>query len=243
MIAGTSALAMLSASADPQVQLDAARVYVAEKVIPPQTPLAPASGYQHAKIRIGYLSSDLCSHAVSILTAELYELHDRNKVEVFAFSWTHEDGTPLRARVVKAMDHYIKIAAMSDEEAANCIRSYEIDILVDLHGLTSGTRPNILSYRPAPIQLTYLGFPGTTALPCIDYVIADKFVFPQELQAYFTERPVYMPHSFQINDRQRAIGVKPTRSSCGLPEDAFVFAHLTIIIKLPKKFSPVGCVF
>jgi len=223
MLETTSALAMLSASSDPQQQLDAARRFVAEKVLPPQAPLAPEGGYDHARLRIGYLSSDLCSHAVSILTAELYELHDRDRVEVFAFSWSREDGTPLRARVVKAMDHYIPITALGDEEAAQLIRSHEIDVLVDLHGLTMGTRPDILSYRPAPVQLTYLGFPGPTALPCIDYVIADRFVLPPELAAFFTERPLYMPESFQINDRQRAIAATPTRASVGLPEDAFVF--------------------
>jgi predicted O-linked N-acetylglucosamine transferase (SPINDLY family)/glycosyltransferase involved in cell wall biosynthesis len=235
MVDATSALAMLSASGDPQEQLDAARRFITEKVLPATMPLAPTDGYSHDKLRIGYLSSDLCSHAVSILTAELYELHDRSRVEVFAFSWSNEDGTPLRARVVKAMDHYISIAAMSDEEAARCIRSHEIDILVDLHGLTLGTRPDILSWRPAPVQMTYLGFPGSTALPCIDYVIADEFVLPPELVPYFTERPLYMPNSFQINDRQRQIGPRPTRASCGLPDDAFVFCSFNNNFKFTEE--------
>ncbi|WP_395404482.1 tetratricopeptide repeat protein [Pseudoduganella sp. UC29_106] len=224
MVDATSALAMLSASDDPQVQLEAARRFVAEKVIPPVEPaLAPAEGYQHKRIRIGYLSSDLCSHAVSILTAELYELHDRQHFEVYAFSWTREDGTPLRARVKAAMDHYIRIDTMTDEEAAQCIRAHEIDVLIDLHGLTLGTRPNILSYRPAPVQLTYLGFPGTTALPCIDYVIADRFVLPEHLAPFMSEQPLYVPECFQINDRKREIGPRPTRADVGLPDDAFVF--------------------
>jgi predicted O-linked N-acetylglucosamine transferase (SPINDLY family) len=235
MVDNTSALAMLSASADPAQQLAAARRFVAEKVMPPTTPLAPADGYAHQRLRIGYLSSDLQAHAVSILTAELYELHDRSKVEVYAFSWSHEDGTPLRARVVQAMDHYIRIGAMSDEEAARCIRSHEIDILVDLHGLTLGTRPDILSWRPAPVQLTYLGFPGPTALPCIDYVLADEFVLPPELAPYFTEKPLYLPHTFQINDRQRAIGPRPSRADCGLPDDAFVFCSFNNNFKITEE--------
>ncbi len=235
MVDATSALAMLSASGDPQMQLDAARRFVSEKVLAPTVPLAPGDGYCHDKLRIGYLSSDLCSHAVSILTAELYELHDRNRVEVFAFSWSREDGTPLRARVVKAMDHYISIAAMSDEEAARCIRAHEIDILVDLHGLTLGTRPDILSWRPAPVQMTYLGFPGSTALPCIDYVIADRFVLPPELAPHFTERALYMPNSFQINDRQREIGPRPTRASCALPDDGFIFCSFNNNFKFTEE--------
>lgn len=240
MTNATSALAMLSASSDPEAQLNASRRFVSENVIPAAAEtLAPAKGYAHKKLRVGYLSSDLCSHAVSILTAELYELHDRTRFDVYAFSWSREDGTPLRARIVKAMDHYIPIAELSDEQAARCIRSHEIDILVDLHGLTLGTRPNILSWRPAPVQITYLGFPGPTALPCIDYVIADKFVLPPELTPYFTERALYMPNSFQINDRQREIGERPTRTSCGLPEDAFVFCSFNNNFKITEEVFDV----
>jgi predicted O-linked N-acetylglucosamine transferase (SPINDLY family)/SAM-dependent methyltransferase len=223
MLEGTSALAMLSASDDPAQQLAAARRFVADKVNAAVAPLTGAYGYGHSRLRIGYLSSDFCSHAVSILTAELYELHDRSKVEVYAFSWSREDGSPLRARVVKAMDHYIRIDAMTDEQAARTIRAHEIDILVDLHGLTLGARPNILAYRPAPVQMTYLGFPGSTGLPGIDYVVADEFLITPEMAAHFSEQPLYMPDAFQINDRQRPIAPTPTRASVSLPDDAFVF--------------------
>jgi len=223
MIDGTSALAMLSASNDPAQQLAAARRFVNEKVNAAVAPLTGAHGYGHSRLRIGYLSSDFCSHAVSILTAELYELHDRSKFEIYAFSWSREDGSPIRARVVKAMDHYIRIDALTDEQAARTIRAHEIDILVDLHGLTLGARPNILAFRPAPVQLTYLGFPGTTGLPGIDYVLADEFLITPEMAKDFTEKPLYLPDTFQINDRQRAIAPTPTRASVNLPDDAFVF--------------------
>jgi predicted O-linked N-acetylglucosamine transferase (SPINDLY family) len=231
----TSALAMLGASPAPAEQLAASRHFVEEKVAGGMPHLAPPAGYAHARIRVGYLSSDLCSHAVSILTAELYELHDRARVDVYAFSWSREDNTPLRARVVGAMDHYIRIDAMTDEEAARCIRAHEIDILVDLHGLTLGARADILGWRPAPVQLTWLGFPGPTAIPGVDYVVADAFVLPPELEPHFTERPLRMPHTFQINDRQRAIGATPTRAASGLPEDAFVFCSFNSNF----KFTPV----
>lgn len=234
METATSALATLSASDDPATQLAASRRYVEEKVLHGVAPLAPPEGYVHPRLRVGYLSSDLHSHAVAILTAELYELHNREQVEVFAFCWSNEDGSPLRARVVRAMDHLIRIDAMSDRQAAEAIRSHEIDVLVDLHGLTLGTRPDILSYRPAPVQITWLGFPGPTALPCIDYVVADEFVLPPELAPFFTEKPLYMPHTFQINDRQRAIGATPTRAGCGLPEDKFVFCSFNN----NHKFTP-----
>jgi len=230
----TSALAMLGASPDPAEQLAASRHFVERKVHPAPEQLAPAAGHAHRRMRIGYLSSDLCSHAVSILTAELYELHDRSRVEVYAFSWSREDNSPLRARVVGAMDHYIRIDRMTDEEAARCIRAHEIDVLVDLHGLTLGARADILGWRPAPVQLTWLGFPGPTAIPGVDYVLADDFVLPPELEPHFTEKPLRMPHTFQINDRRRAIGTTPTRAASGLPDDAFVFCSFNSNF----KFTP-----
>jgi predicted O-linked N-acetylglucosamine transferase (SPINDLY family) len=234
----TSALAMLGASPDPAEQLDASRHFVERKVHAAPEQLAPAEGYAHRRIRIGYLSSDLCSHAVAILTAELYELHDRSRVEVYAFSWSREDNSPLRARVVGAMDHYIRIDRMTDEEAARCIRAHEIDVLVDLHGLTLGARADILGWRPAPVQLTWLGFPGPTAIPGIDYVVADDFVLPPELEPHFTEKPLRMPHTFQINDRRRAIGPTPTRAASGLPDDAFVFCSFNSNFKFtPEVFD------
>jgi len=234
----TSALAALGSAPDPAAQLAASRRFVEERVEADVAPLASPEGYAHRRIRVGYLSSDLCSHAVSILTAELYELHDRARVEVYAFSWSREDNSPLRARVVGAMDHYIRIDRMTDEEAAQCIRAHEIDVLVDLHGLTSGARPDILCRRPAPVQLTWLGFPGPTALPGIDYVVADAFVLPPELEPHFTERPLRMPHTFQINDRQRAIGATPTRAASGLPEDRFVFCSFNSNFKVtPEVFD------
>lgn len=238
LMAATSALAMLSASGDPAQQLAASRRFVEEKVIRDVPSLSGPQGYGHQRLRIGYLSSDFCSHAVSILTAELYGLHDRNRVEVYGFDWSNEDGSPLRARVIAGMDQHIRIHSLNDEQAARLIRSHEIDILVDLHGLTLGARPNILAYRPAPVQITWLGLPGPTALPEIDYVIADPFVLPPELEPYFTEKPLHMPRTFQINDRQRQVGPRPERAACGLPEDAFVFCAFNNNFKFnPEVFG------
>lgn len=236
LIEGTSALAMLSASDDPAQQLAAAQRHVGEKVLKNVPALSNREGYGHERLRIGYLSSDFCSHAVSILTAELYGLHDRAKVEVFGFCWSHEDGSPLRARVIAGMDHHIQIGALSDEEAARLIRAHEIDILVDLHGLTLNARHDILSYRPAPVQITWLGLPGPTGLPEIDYVISDRFVLPPELEPFFTEKPLHMPHTFQINDRQRSIGPRPTRQACALPADGFVFCCFNNNFKFNPEF-------
>ena len=238
MLAGTSALAMLSASDDPARQLAAATRFVEDKVLRGARPMTARRSYGHERLRIGYLSSDFCSHAVSILTAELYGLHDRSKVEVFGFCWSREDGSPLRARVIAGMDHHVRIGALSDEEAARLIRSHEIDILVDLHGLTQGTRHDILSHRPAPLQIAWLGFPGTTGLPEIDYVVSDRFVLPPELERFFTEKPLHMPQTFQINDSLRAIGPRPSKEACGLPRDAFVFCSFNNNFKFnPEMFG------
>ena len=231
---GTSALAMLSATNDPQEQLKNSLDFVEEKVTKnlPQLATAP---YNHDKIRIGYLSSDFRTHAVSLLTVELYELHDREKFEIYGFCFTPPDDSALRARVIAGMDKFISVADMTDEEAARCIHSHEIDLLIDLQGLTSGVRPNIIAYRPAPVQVTYLGFPGTTALPNVDYVIGDKFLIPPELETYFTETVLHMPRVFQVSDRKRPVGEKPTRASNNLPDDAFVFCCFNNNYKITEE--------
>jgi predicted O-linked N-acetylglucosamine transferase (SPINDLY family) len=219
----TSALAMLSVSDDPQEQLHAAKQFVEKKLAKDLPHLADGHGYGHAKLRIGYCSSDFCMHPVSMLTVELFELHDRDKFEVFAFCWSPEDGSFIRQRVKAAMDHFVPIHQLTDESAAQLIRLNEIDILVDLQGQTAGARANIFGYRPAPIQITYLGLPATTGLPFIDYVIADEFLIPQSEVELYTEKPLYMPNVYQVSDRKRVHGPCPTRASCGLPEHGFVF--------------------
>lgn len=223
MVHSTSALAMLSATDDPALQLEAARKFVRGKVRSDLPRLAPERGYAHERLRIGYLSSNFGLHAVTILTAEMYGLHDRKRFEVFGFSSSPDDNTEMARRVRGAMDHFTYIDKVSDEAAAAAIREAEIDVLIDLQGLTQGLRPNILSCRPAPVQITYLGFPGTTGLPWIDYVLADRYVIPEESARFFTEKPLYMPECFQVNDRERVIGPKSERRRYGLSEEAFVF--------------------
>lgn len=234
----TSALAMLSITDDPAVQLDAALRYTKKKVESNVPPIANPQGYSHRRIRIGYCSSDFCMHAVSLLTVELFELHDREHFETYGYCWSHEDGSAMRRRVIGAMDHFTRINQMTDEEAARKIRFDEIDILVDLQGQTSGARPNLLAYRPAPIQITYLGLPATTGLPSIDYVIADRFLIPEAIAPYYSEKPLYMPDVYQVSDRQREVGITPTRESCGLPTEGFVFCSFNNNYKFtPEVFD------
>jgi predicted O-linked N-acetylglucosamine transferase (SPINDLY family) len=234
MVEATSALAMLSAANDPALQLATAQRFVREKVPTNLPPMAPTEGYRHDRLRIGYLSSNLNLHAVTILTAEVYELHDRSRFEIYAFCWSPEDGTPMRARIRAAMDHLIRIDQMTDEQAARAIREAEIDILVDLQGLTSGCRASILAHKPAPVAVSWLGFPGTSGLPGVDYIIADRYLIPEELAQFYSEKPLYLPDCFQSNDRQRAAGPLPLRATYQLPEDAFVFCAFNH----NHKFSP-----
>ena len=238
MTRATSALAMLSISDDPAAQLAAAQRYVAKKVISNVPMLANPKGYGHSKIRIAYCSSDFSLHPVSMLTVEMFELHDREHFEVYAYCWSPQDGSAMRQRVINAMDHFIRIDHMTDEEAAQKIRADEIDILIDLQGQTAGARANMLAYRPAPVQVTYLGQPATTGLPSIDYVIADHFLIPDETKQFYSEKPLYMPDVYQVSDRKRQAGPKPSRQSCGLPAEGFVFCSFNNNYKLtPEVFD------
>ncbi|AKJ28531.1 tetratricopeptide repeat protein [Caldimonas brevitalea] len=223
LLMATSPLAMLSASDDPALQLLVAKQFVHERVPPVAQPLPPRGERRPGPIRIGYLSSDLCLHAVGLLTAELFELHDRHRFEVYGFCWTREDGSPLRQRLLSAMDHHVRIGHLDDRAAAEVIRAHDIDILVDLHGLTSGARPGILGLRPAPVQVSYLGFPGTSAVPGVDYVLCDRYVVPEELTPFMTEQPLYVRRCYQVSDRQREVAPTPQRATYGLPEDKFVY--------------------
>lgn len=221
---GTSALAAMGLHDDPAMQLLSAMRFVNDKVPKPSTtPLHLQAPPRSGKVRIGYLSGDLHHHAVGLLTAEMFELHDRSRFEVHAFCWTPESGSPQRQRILKALDHHVRLTGVDDFTAAKLIAQAGIDVLVDLQGLTSGARPGILGYRAAPVQVGYLGLPGTSALPGLDWMVADRYVMPPELLPYCTEKPIYLPHCYQVSDRKREIGPTPTRAACGLPEDAFVF--------------------
>lgn len=221
--AGTSALAMINISDDSQAQLDAALSYARRKVPADLPRLSPVQGYRHDRLRIAYCSGDFCTHPVAMLTVELFEHHDKAVVEVFAFCWSPNDGGPLRQRILNAVEHYVPVHDKSDDEIAALIRAYEIDILIDLQGQTSGAKTRMLAQRPAPIQITYLGLPATTGLPGIDYVIADRYLIPEEQVRYYSEKPLYMPGVYQVSDRKREHSLAPTRKACGLPARKLVF--------------------
>ena len=228
LLLGTSLLASMGMSDDPALQLLAAQRFVFEKVPkiagePLHQSVQPAGVQRTGRIKIGYLSGDLHLHAVGLLTPELFELHDRSRFEVHAFCWTPESAQPQRQRLLKATDHHVRLAGVDDFTAARLIAQAGIDVLVDLQGLTHGARPAILSHRPAPVQVSYLGLPGTSALPGVDYILADRYVMPPGLLPYCTEKPIYLPKCFQVSDRQREVAAPPLRATYHLPEQAFVY--------------------
>lgn len=178
----------------------------------------------HPLIRVAYLSGDFHTHATSFLIAELLELHDRSAFEVFGVSYGPDDGSALRRRVLCAFDEYLEAREKSDAEVAAWLCEREIDIAVDLKGYTAFSRPGIFAYRPAPVQVSYLGYPGTMAAPFIDYLVADRCVIPEAEERFYTEKIVFLPDSYQVNDRRRALSEETsTRTEAGLPADGFIF--------------------
>lgn len=190
------------------------------------------------KIRIGYFSADFRNHAVSILAAELFELHDKSKFEIIAFSFGEDDSSPMRSRLISSFDQFIDIRNLTDKDAAILSRELNIDIAVDLGGFTANNRTGIFAYRAAPIQISYLGYLGTMSTPYIDYLVADEVIIPPSHQNYYSEKIVYLP-SYQVNDSKRKISSKIfTRKELGIPEKSFVFCCFNDNYKiLPNTFQ------
>jgi protein O-GlcNAc transferase len=219
-----SAFTFLAISDCAELQLRCARTCAAEEL--PQSCRSSWSGerYRHEKIRVAYLSADFHQHATAVLTAGLFEAHDRQRLEITAISFGPHDCGAMRQRLVRAFDQFIDVRHMSDAQAAELLRTLEIDIAVDLKGYTADARPGILARRAAPIQVGYLGYPGTMGLEQIDYLLADRIVLPPEERTHYTEQVVYLPDCYQVNDACRAIGAHtPSRAALGLPASGFVF--------------------
>lgn len=176
------------------------------------------------KIRIGYFSSDFREHATSYLMAEVFEQHDRGQFEIFGFSYGLDTGDAMARRVASGMDRFFDVRGRTDKEAAAMAREAGVDIAVDLKGLTGESRTGIFAQRAAPIQVNYLGYPGTMGAAYMDYVIADRTVIPERSLKDYSERVVWLPDSYQPNDSKRRISDRPcTRATEGLPERGFVF--------------------
>ncbi|MFO1395978.1 MAG: tetratricopeptide repeat protein [Burkholderiales bacterium] len=210
-----------------------------ERHYPARAPLWRGERYAHERIRVAYLSADFHDHATAYLMAEVFERHDRARFETLAVSWGPATGTPLRKRLEAAFDTFIDVRERTDDDIARLLRERAIDIAVDLKGYTFEARLGILAQRPAPVQVTHLGFPGSLGAPYIDYFIADETVVPAAARAHYSEQVMWLPGSYQPNDRQRVIDDDtPPRRGHGLPEHGFVFCSFNNTYKIvPAQFD------
>jgi protein O-GlcNAc transferase len=205
-------------------------------------PLCAGRRYEGGKVRIGYLSADFRDHPVSQLLVETIELHDRERFEVFAYSYGVDDGSALRRRLQGAFDTFRDVAALPDGAVAQRIVDDGIQILVDLTGYTRNARLAITALRPAPIQVTWFGYPGTLGHPRLaDYLVGDAIVTPPAQREHFGEKLALMPHCFQPNDRKRAIGEKPMRQAMGLPATGFVLCCFNQSYKINAPMFDIWC--
>lgn len=215
-----------SFSGNPFVQRTAAELWLAKHSNQAgHTPFYPQPKPSGERIRVAYFSADFHSHPVAYLTSELFELHDKSQFELIAFSnGRAPECDPYRARVKAAFETWVDTVGCDEAEVLAVARELRIDIAVELTGLTQGGRIGTLMQRVAPVQMHYLGYPATTAALNIDYMIADEVLVPPHLQANYSERMLYLPHSFQVSDHQRPQASEPpSRTALGIPEDGFVF--------------------
>ena len=230
---------LLALNDDPLLHQRCAKIYTQNRA-----PFNPALGStlkqpKNEKIRIGYFSADFKNHATGYLMAELFELHDKNQFDLIGFSFGPVTNDEMRQRLKTTFDQFIEVGKKSDIEIAQLSRSLNIDIAVDLKGFTQDSRTGIFAHRAAPIQVNYLGYPGTMGAEYIDYIFADKTLIPADSQSFYSEKVVYLPNSYQVNDRKRAISDKQfTRQDLGLPENEFVFCCFNNNYKiLPATFA------
>lgn len=224
---------------DPALLHRCASTY-ASRVYPDRSQLLPAVSIRpEGRIRIGYVSGEFRQQATSILMVGLLEQHDRTRFEIFAFDNGRSDDSELRERIEDAVDEMVPIAGVDDLRAAALVRDRGIDILVNLNGFFGLERNGLFALRPAPVQVNYLGFPGTMGVPYMDYLIADRWVIPESDRKHYTESVVYLPDSYQANDSLRVISAEPlSRGDLGLPEAAFVFCSFNNTYKLvPEVFD------
>jgi predicted O-linked N-acetylglucosamine transferase (SPINDLY family) len=186
-----------------------------------------------AKIRVGYFSADFRVHPVALLSAGIFERHDRSKFEVIAFAFGPESNDEMRARLVKAFDRFVDVRQRTDVEAATLARDMGIDIAVDLNGITEHNRSGIFALRAAPIQVNFLGYPGTMGAGYMDYLIGDRTVIPRKYQDHYVEKIIYLPGSFIPFDSSYAIADKTfVRQELGLPPEGFVFCCFNNAFKI-----------
>lgn len=221
------------------LQLKCAQRYSADQ-FPAAAPLWDGTSYRHDRLRVAYLSADFADHPVAHLIVGVLERHDRNRFEIFGLSLVRDPAaSDLQSRIVKAFEHFHDVSEMSDREVAMLLRDFEIDVIVDLNGHTRGGRYGILAFRPAPVQISFLGFAGTSGAKYMDYLIGDAVAIPIPQAPHFSEKIIWMPHCFMPNDDGQPIAAAlPRRAALGLPDDGFIFCAFNNIYKInPAMFD------
>jgi protein O-GlcNAc transferase len=220
----TDPFIFLSIASSAREQYNCARQWISKRHPPIKTPAWNGEIYKHDRIRIGYVSADFQEHPVTYLLAGVFESHDKSMFDTTAISIGPSDNSAMRRRLEGAFESFLDAERLSDTDIVEKIRAAEIDVLVDLNGFTKNCRTNIFAHRPAPIQVNYLGYPGTIGAEFIDYIIADRTIIPISQQNDFAEKVAYFPDSCQASDSTRTISERTfTREECGLPNDGFVF--------------------
>lgn len=235
----TPPFAVLGMTDSAAVQRRAAEITVAARH-PAQMDLGPiARRSREGRIRIGYFSADYHEHATAYLMAELFERHDRDRFEVTAFSFGPHRDDSMRRRIAAAFDRFLDVRDKSDRDVALLSRSLGIDIAVDLKGFTQGQRIGIFAHRAAPVQVSYLGYPGTVGAPYMDYLVADETLIPQSCVRGYSEQIVWLPDSYQVNDSERTVANRVfARSELGLPDEGFVYCCFNNTFKItPATFD------
>ena len=231
--------ALMSLIDDPELQKKSSEIYINDKFPAPNFFPKFNCYLMHNKIRIGYFSADFHNHATMHLIAELFERHDKSQFELIAFSFGPDYQDEWRKKAISIFDQFIDVRNKTDIEITSLARELEIDIAVDLKGFTQYSRTAIFASRAAPIQVNYLGYPGTMGAEYIDYIIADRILIPEDKQKYYSEKIVYLPNSYQVNIKERSVSDKPIdRRGMGLPKDAFVFCSFNNNYKItPETFD------
>jgi predicted O-linked N-acetylglucosamine transferase (SPINDLY family) len=214
-------LAIPSSSED---QLQCAKLWIADRSPPSDKPIWRGERYYHDRVRVAYLSADFRQHPVSVSSVGMFECHDKSRFEITAISIGPNDKSKMRKRLGESVERFIDAKTYSDDQIVSLIKELEIDILIDLAGFTKDSRTNILARRSAPIQVNYLGYPGTMGASYIDYIIADRIVIPENQREFYAEKIVFLPNSYHVNDDKRFISDRAfTRNELGLPSAGFVF--------------------
>jgi protein O-GlcNAc transferase len=228
---------MLAVSSSAEAQLRAARLHAQHCSAPSVGPAALTAG-SGAKLRLAYVSADLREHAVSYLMAGVFEQHSRDRFETLAISLQPREQSFFGERIARAFDQFVDVSGIADAELVQQLRAMNIDVAVDLMGYTQHARPELFTQRIAPVQVNYLGFPGTVGAPNMDYILADAFLIPAQSRQYYSEQVVYLPECFQANDDQRLIGAVPARAELGLSPTAPVLCCFNNSYKLnPQMFD------